>query len=569
MKKVEIYIYFLIIINKLMFIVSQHQIPISINISIVDKIYLKLENNQILIGNRKLANFNFENGFKETRIVYEFLSLPFAEPPIGEKRFKNAFRLQRILTSDIYNATYARYACMQPRNILTASNLNYSEDCLYFNIWVPVTNDQDELLYTNQSKLYSNDLSKLKYINNSFIFGKTENVEKKSTMFWIHGGGYVYGSSNDEAYDGTVLSSIENVIVAGSNYRLGVFGFLYLNDSRVSDNIALNDQLLAIEWYKEKYVDFFGGFTNNICLFGESAGAMSIRMLMFSKKNYLFNRVILKSFFNVSYTSPQDAYHRSINYLKNGSCLEANFDIRTQKLTDSTFDCLMKIDAQSLIRTGEMLYPTSDFVNEDQTLNLDILFGFNQNENKIFLYLAFSGSYINPIEQDLENLNSDSTIYDNKFANDRIIEFFTEVPRTYLTCVNRYYSSNTSLFLNDFYNGTVDYNLNRMENLNLNSRRKAWDKISKITSDLNFNCPAIQFRKKTKTNGKIYQYKFNRRSSFNQNPRWLGVTHSDAIPFVYGQPFILSNFKMIDQLDRNLSSMIMNYFANFAKSGKL
>ena len=120
-----------------------------------------------------------------------------------------------------------------------------------------------------------------------------------------------------------------------------------------------------------------------------------------------------------------------------------------------------------------------------------------------------------------------------------------------------------------FYNGTVDYNLNKMDNLNLNSRIKAWDKISKITSDLNFNCPAIKFRKKTKTNGKIYQYKFNRRSSFNQNPRWLGVTHSDAIPFVYGQPFILSNFKMIDQLDRNLSSMIMNYFANFAKSGKL
>ena len=553
---------------------EQQQIPISINLNLNrDNIYLRLENNQILIGNRKQLNYNYQNGSTETRLVYEFLSLPFAEPPVGDKRFKNAIRLNKTLTNDVYNATYARSACLQIKDpFFSFTNFTYSEDCLYFNIWVPVTNDQDELLYLNQSKLYSNNLNNLKYINNSFIFSKSNKIDKKTTMFWIHGGAYVTGSSNEDAYDGSILASTENVIVAGTNYRLGVLGFLFLNDSRVADNIALNDQLTAIEWYKEKYVDFFGGLYNNLCLFGESAGAMSIRMLMFSKKNYLFNRVILESFYNVSYRSPQEVYTRSINYLKNTNCLPSNFDMKTQKLTNSTFDCLMKSSGQSLIekQAGLLWFPTSDFVNENQTLNMDILFGFNQNENTMFVYIAYAGSYINPYEQDLANVNSDSTKYNNNFVVSRMTEYFKELPRSYLTCVNNFYTfTNNSVFLNDYYNDTVDYNLDSTTNLQLNSRRKAWDKFIKISSDIGFNCPAFYFKNQTKTNGKMYQYKLNKRPSFSQYPRWFGVAHTDEIPFVFGIPFTLSYFYPIDPLDRFLSSNLMNYWANFAKSGIL
>jgi carboxylesterase type B len=123
---------------------------------------------------------------------------------------------------------------------------------LYFNIWVPVTRDQDDLIYTANSKVYApNNLDGLKYLNNSFLFSKTKtNVERKPTMFWIHGGGYLTGSSNVDVYYGAYLASTENLIVTRTNYRLGVLGFLYLNDSRAPGNLGINDQITAIEWYK-------------------------------------------------------------------------------------------------------------------------------------------------------------------------------------------------------------------------------------------------------------------------------------------------------------------------------
>jgi acetylcholinesterase len=550
----------------------QQGIPTSIDVnSNRDKIYLRLENNQILIGNRKQVNFNYQNGDTQTKIVYEFLSLPFAEPPVGTRRFKYAFKLRNTLSTNVYNATYPRSACMQARvGWFGETKLKLGEDCLYFSLWVPVTKDQDDLLYFKNSKLYYNNLNKLKYIKNGFIYRKSGREDRKTTMFWIHGGGYVTGSANEAAYDGTVLSSTENVIVAGTNYRLGVFGYLFLNDSRVPGNIAAMDQLMAIEWFKEKHVNFFGGLDDNICLFGESAGAESIINLMFSKKNYLFNRVILESPYNVSHRTPSEVYARSINYLKLTGCVGANFDIYKDKITNSNFDCLMKADADLLIdkQSTTTWFLTSNFVNTKQILDLDILFGFNQNEISIFLYFIFGGRYFDYKDQDLDNFDSDSTKYNNSFVVDRLADSLYQLPRSYLTCVNNFYTlNNKSVFLNDFYNGTVDYNLDSPANLKLNSRRKAWDKISKIASDLVFNCPALYLKNATKTNGKIYQYKFNKKGSFNIFPRWLGVTHTEEIPFVFGTPFILSNSQPIDSSDRLLSSFMMNYWANFAKSG--
>jgi hypothetical protein len=78
-----------------------------------EKIYLRLENGQILFGNRKLLTHITAKKLLVKRIVYEFLSLPFAEPPIGERRFQPPTRLSKTLPTDIYNATYIRTPCMQ------------------------------------------------------------------------------------------------------------------------------------------------------------------------------------------------------------------------------------------------------------------------------------------------------------------------------------------------------------------------------------------------------------------------------------------------------------------------
>ena len=112
--------------------------------------------------------------------------------PKGLLRFQYPLRQAKTLPVDVYDATYARSACVQPSSGLFATSLSKSEDCLNLNIWVPVSDDQDLLLFKRSSKLYSKNLAKLKYITNGFLYSSKKQFidinEKKTTLFWIHGG---------------------------------------------------------------------------------------------------------------------------------------------------------------------------------------------------------------------------------------------------------------------------------------------------------------------------------------------------------------------------------------------
>ena len=363
--------------------------PISIETS-QEPIYVRLENNQVLMGNRKRLTHTHSNGTTEIRIVYEFLNMPFAEPPVGERRFQAPIRLKNTLTSDIYNATFMRTPCMQVLGIFGAYSGPLSEDCLYLNVWVPVSGEQDELLFKNNSLPFSNslnsnsstrrNLSELRFVRNGFLFDKyrPSNVvaeeEKRATLFWVHGGGNVAGLANDPAFDGAVLASSENVLVASTNYRLGPLGWLYLNNTRVNGNAGLNDLALAVEWYRERYLALFGGHATRLCLFGESAGAMDIHALLVSAKNSLFDRVIMESGqHNISWTSVADNLKASLSYLELTNCSNINKNTNVSEstfvLTDDVWRCLVNADANYLntipVETPfvkDFWNPTGDFV---------------------------------------------------------------------------------------------------------------------------------------------------------------------------------------------------------------
>jgi para-nitrobenzyl esterase len=119
-------------------------------------------------------------------------------------------------------------------------------------------------------------------------------------MVWIHGGGFVNGSGTAALYDGSALSR-QGVVVVTLNYRLGRFGFFAHPGLTREDpkgplgNYGLLDQIAALKWVKANIAGF-GGDPDQVTIFGESAGGMSVNQLMvLPAARGLFARAIVES----------------------------------------------------------------------------------------------------------------------------------------------------------------------------------------------------------------------------------------------------------------------------------
>lgn len=110
----------------------------------------------------------------------------------------------------------------------------------------------------------------------------------KAVMVRLHGGGFQFGSSADPKYDGAALAA-RGVEVVSLNYRLGVFGFLAQpeldREAGSSGGFGLQDQIAALRWV-QRNIAAFGGDPGNVTLFGQSAGAHAVGMLMASPQTY-------------------------------------------------------------------------------------------------------------------------------------------------------------------------------------------------------------------------------------------------------------------------------------------
>lgn len=183
--------------------------------------------------------------------VHAFLGIPYAEPPVGDLRWKPPVPARKW--SGVRQATKFGARCMQGR---IYDDMNFrdpggSEDCLFLNIWVPANH-----------------------------------AVKLPVMVWIYGGGFAAGSTSEPRQDGTNLAR-QGVVVVSMNYRLGIFGFFVHSElaqesgHNAAGNYGFLDQLEALKWVHEN-IGEFGGDPGNITIFGESAGSFSVSALMAS-----------------------------------------------------------------------------------------------------------------------------------------------------------------------------------------------------------------------------------------------------------------------------------------------
>jgi len=188
-----------------------------------------------------------------------FLGVPYAAPPVGALRF--APPAAHAGWSGVRDATVAGNICPQLDLGLTKASGTQDEDCLFINVYTPLPAP-----------------------------------DRAPVMVWIHGGGFVMGSSTEAAYDGHALAGKMGVVLVTLNYRLGPLGFLaHKALGKGSGNHGLKDQQAALRWV-QRNISAFGGDPSSVTLFGQSAGSVSVCAHITSPTSAgLFHRAILQS----------------------------------------------------------------------------------------------------------------------------------------------------------------------------------------------------------------------------------------------------------------------------------
>lgn len=192
-----------------------------------------------------------------------FQGIPYAQPPVGPLRWRPPQQVRAW--SGIRPATQFGHDCMQLPTPGDAAPLRTrpSEDCLYLNVWAPPPAPRP-----------------------------------LPVLVWIYGGGFVNGGSSPAVYSGARFAR-DGIVFVSFNYRLARFGFFAFpaldRQGGPVGNYGFMDQIAALRWV-QRNIAAFGGDPKRVTICGESAGGMSVNMLLTSPRaRGLFAAAIIES----------------------------------------------------------------------------------------------------------------------------------------------------------------------------------------------------------------------------------------------------------------------------------
>ena len=427
--------------------------------------------------------------------------IPYAKPPLEELRFRAPQWPEK--RQEILKAYQVGLSCPQSASLTAGGeSIGYSEDCLSLNIFSP------------------------------------KKAGNFPVMVWIHGGAFSQGSGGYEMYDGARLAGEKDVVVVSINYRVGYFGFLALPELADEDehnstgNYGILDQVQALKWV-QKNIGSFGGDPNNITIFGQSAGGMSVCALLVSPlAKGLFHRAIPMSGPCDLLSDMEQGYEQGRKLVEELGCSgeEALSCLRAKPFSD-----FLPKHKNTMLAGGVTFSPHIDgYVIPDEPLKLiqqgkfnrvPIMVGTTKEELKLYT-ITISGQWL---------LTKAEVNYLIKKLMGK--EIAQELPQ--------YYSY-------------ADYRLPK-------------DYLIGTATDLAFSSRAFLMAEYASAYAPVYFYRFDWNNI--RYPNKLGAFHGLDIPFVFGAMDLdiklakmLANKKSYKQ-GEPLARQLMSYYTNFARNG--
>jgi len=294
-----------------------------------------------------------------------FRGVPFAEPPVGPLRFRPPLppRPWRRIR-DATRTVDAPPQVVSPlsRRLGLAPPGATGEDCLALDLWTPAVDGA-----------------------------------RRPVMVWIHGGGFAEGSAQAPATDGRHLCRRGDVVVVSVGYRLGPLGFLYVPDAHRAGlgrgcNWGLLDQVAALRWVRD-HAERFGGDPENVTVFGQSAGAISVLALCaMPAARGLFRRAIAQSPTPAAVLAREEAARRS-DAVREALGLEDAAGLREVPADELVKAAAACADARAAggpfllpVVDGEVLpLPPAEAVRRGEARDVQLLVGATRDERRLGL----------------------------------------------------------------------------------------------------------------------------------------------------------------------------------------
>ncbi|XP_006998555.3 liver carboxylesterase 1F-like [Peromyscus maniculatus bairdii] len=475
------------------------------------------------VHGKVLGKYVHLEGF--TQPVAVFLGVPFAKPPLGSLRFAPPQPAEPW--SFVKNATSYPPMCFQDavkgqrvNDLLTNRkekiHLQFSEDCLYLNIYTPAD-------LTRSSRL--------------------------PVMVWIHGGGLIVGGAS--TFDGLVLSAHENVVVVTIQYRLGIWGFLSTGDEHSPGNWGHLDQVAALRWVQDNIANF-GGDPDSVTIFGESAGSFSVSVLVLSPlaKN-LFHRAISES--GVVFTPGlflTDARTITEKVAVIAGCKTTTSAVIVhclrQKSEDELLEVMQKMNLFKLqgdskesgllvsaVLDGMVMPKAPEEILAEKSFNtVPYMVGVNKQE---FGWLLPT----------MMGFPQTDVKWDKKMAIVILQKLFPHMG---------IHEDAIPVAIEKYVRGS-------------NEPVKIRDGILELIGDVTFCIPSVTVaRGHRDTGAPTYMYEFQYHPSFSSHARPKDVVgdHGDEVYSVFGAPLLRGN---TSEEEIKLSKMMMKFWANFARNG--